>query len=123
MERILHDFLNKPNAGLRFTRERQGDAAVFHCHGAFSLSSATDLNAMASEILDEPAKRIVLDMLEVTQIDSTGVGTLATIFKEARASARELRIVPSAVVREALVTIRIHTLLPAYDTVEDALRP
>lgn len=121
MERIVQEFISKPNLGFEFSREQKGDTAVFHCHGAFSLGSYPDLNVLARKIRETKEKKIVLDMLDVAHIDSAGIGTLATVFKDARAKHRDLRIVPSAAVREGLTMVKINKLLRLYDSLESAL--
>jgi len=122
MERILQDFINKPNLGFEFTTEERGGALVFTCRGAFSLGSYEGLNKLAAAVSKAKAKRTILDLREVAYIDSTGVGTIATILKDMRASGRELLVVPSAPVKNVLALVRIQDLIPSFETVEQALR-
>ena len=121
MEKIVQEYISKPNLGFEFTYEQRGEAAVFRCSGALSLGSYPDLKVLIPAIVKTKGKTLVLDMREVAHIDSAGIGTIATIFKEAQAAGREFRIVPSTPVRLALGLAKIDTLIRLDDSVESAL--
>ena len=121
MERILQQHISKPNLGLEFSQQQQGDAMVFTCHGAFSLGSYSDLDGFERAVRAQTAKRIVLDMREVAHIDSTGIGALATIVRDVASASREVRLVPSQAVKLAVGLARLDTFLPSFDSLEAAL--
>ena len=121
MQRIVQEYI-KPNLGFHFTPEARGGAVIFQCRGAFSLGSYADLNQLVAAVRDAKGKRIVLDLSQVGHIDSAGIGTLATIYKDVRGAGRELRIVPSTSVRLALGLVKIDKLLSICDSVDAALQ-
>jgi anti-sigma B factor antagonist len=120
MGRTVHEAI-KPNVGFDFARESRGNVPMFRCRGAFSLGSYANLNDLTAAIHDSTGARIVLDLSEISHIDSAGIGTLATIFKDCRTAGRDLRIVPSTPVRLALGLVKIDKLLRLCDSVDAAL--
>jgi anti-anti-sigma factor len=62
---------------------RTTDALVVQCHGKLTFEHAPQLrNKVRTLIPDE--KRIILDMKEVLFMDSSGLGTLVTLYVSAR---------------------------------------
>ena len=67
----------------RLQTHRTGDALVVECHGKLTFEHAPQLrNKVRTLIPDE--KRIILDMKEVLFMDSSGLGTLVTLYVSAR---------------------------------------
>ena len=121
MEEIVKEYISKPNLGLQFDEETHGETFVVRCRGAFSLGSYSRLDEIGKKVKAAKAKRVVLDLHGVQHMDSTGMGTLATIFKETRAAGRDLVLVPSPEVRTILVTVNLDKVFPLAETVEAAL--
>ena len=121
MGRNIEELIGDKHAGFSYTQESRGEAAIFHCAGSFSLTNYNDLNHLAAAVHDAKAKRVVLDMALVPGIDSSGIGTLATIYKEAMNSGRDLRIVASTPVRLALGMVKIDKLLRPFESIDAAL--
>jgi anti-anti-sigma factor len=122
MEKIVQEFISKPNLGFEFSHETQAEAEVFRCRGAFSLGSYDELNALIGAIHSSSKKRIVLDLRLVAHIDSTGIGTLAAIYKGTSNAGREIRVVPSSTVRLALGLAKLDTFVRMLDSLDAALR-
>jgi anti-anti-sigma factor len=122
MERIVQEYISKPNLGFDFSHEARAEADVFRCRGAFSLGSYADLNGLAKAIRQSSKKRIVLDLREVAHIDSTGIGTLAAIYKDTSAASREVCVVPSSPVRLALGLAKLDSFVRMLDSLDAALR-
>jgi anti-anti-sigma factor len=63
--------------------QRTTDAVIVECHGKLTFEHAPQLrNKVRTLIPDE--KRIILDMKEVLFMDSSGLGTLVTLYVSAR---------------------------------------
>lgn len=121
MKELVDEFM-KPSQVLQYVAEKHDDALVFHCRGAFSLVSHGRLEELIKDLRNTGQKRIVLDLLEVVHIDSTGVGTLAAILKETLASNRVFVIIPSNPVRDILATACLDKVFKYSETVADAVR-
>lgn len=71
--------------------ERTGDMAVVRCHGR--LMAGDDVLYAAVKGLIPQCKRIVLDMTEMTLVDSMGLGLLVRLYVSARSAGCELQMV------------------------------
>ena len=72
--------------------ERSGDVAVVRCRGKLMWGVNDDLYSAVSRLIPE-CKRIVLDLTDLTQMDSTGLGTLVRLYVSAKASGCELQLI------------------------------
>jgi anti-anti-sigma factor len=76
----------------RVHTRRAQDAMVAEVHGKLTLEHAPHLrNKIRTLILDE--KRIVLDLKEVPFMDSSGLGTLVTLYVSARGRGCKLELI------------------------------
>jgi anti-sigma B factor antagonist len=70
------------------------------------------------------AKKLILDMSDVSYLDSAGVGALVQLFVHRRGKSQEF--VLAALTRQGLAVIQVAglmKLLPTFSTVEDASAP
>lgn len=74
------------------TRRSPDDAMVVACCGRLTLEHAPQLrNKVRTLILDE--KRITIDLKEVPFMDSSGLGTLVTLYVSARTRGCKLELI------------------------------
>ncbi len=122
MKNNVRELLVRQNQRLSVESEQHNTALVLRCRGSFSLVSHTNLDDLIGTIHTADARRIVLDLREVQHIDSTGLGTLATAFKETRARSVDLVVVPSHEVRNALTAVCLDKIFEMRDDLDAALR-
>jgi anti-sigma B factor antagonist len=99
-------------------------------HDGFDLVSAHgDLDALSAQRFreaalhdDHTAALLVLDLTEVTFLDSSGVGALVTIQREARTRGAEVGLVcvPGPVLR-VLTLMRLDRVLAVHETLDAAV--
>jgi anti-anti-sigma factor len=70
---------------------RGGNAVIVHCLGRL-VSGANDILYNELSQLMPDYKRIVLDLTDLTHIDSTGLGTLARLFIHSRSEGCSLEL-------------------------------
>ena len=98
------------------------DVVLFAVRGEADLHVAGELGDRLSIALDGGASSIVLDLTEVTFVDSMTLGTLVANAKRARASGGELRlVVTGAPIRRILEVTLLDRLFPIDETREQAL--
>ena len=99
-----------------------GDIAVVTCVGRIvEGSDATALEAYVKELLPVQP-HILLDLRDVSFIDSAGLGILVRLLTRARAAHGDLKLCTvSPHLREVLRSTKLHTILAAYDTEVDAV--
>jgi anti-sigma B factor antagonist len=69
--------------------ERQGDVTVVHCHGKLVAGVSSTLYSQVCPLIKE-SKRIVLDLSDLSYMDSMGLGTLARLYVSSKAGGCEL---------------------------------
>ena len=105
-------------AANRFSTEiqRSAEATVVICHGALVSSTANILQREVKELIGGGAK-IVLDLKDLTYIDSMGIGSLVRVYVSAKSSACSLQLINiGGRVRQVL---GITNLLTVFGTAED----
>ncbi len=98
-----------------------GGVSIVACEGKLVLGeeSAT-LRLLVKELLTK-SPQIVIDLGEVSYIDSSGLGTLVALYTSARNSGGEIRLAglhPRA--KELLQVTRLVTVFEVFDRAEDA---
>ncbi len=89
--------------------------------GRINMVAAPALKILIEETVASGRTRIVVDLGEVSFIDSSGLGALISGLKTARQAGGDLRL--AAVPEQVLTVLRLTNLdrvLPAHDTVADA---
>ena len=71
---------------------RAGNAIVVHCNGRLVSGVNEILYAKVSRLIPD-SKRIVLDLTNLTRVDSMGLGTLVRLFVSARSAGCSLELV------------------------------
>ena len=68
---------------LSFEIERDGDTAVVKCHGRLVLGTSEELYQAVKPLLPQ-TKVVVVDLADLTYVDSMGLGTLVRLYASAR---------------------------------------
>lgn len=104
---------------------QQGDALVATLRGEIDLHNSPQLRAGVFELLRQvpTPKRVVLDVAEVSYIDSSAIAVLVEVIRKLRATGGRLLLVKmSARVRNVMEVTRLGSLIGAADSLEAALR-
>lgn len=98
----------------------QGPArTVVYCSGKININSWPQFSVQVSELIAE-GKTIRVDLHDVTQIDSVGIGTLVKLWASATKNSCDLKYTnPSKLVADV---IRITHLFPMFESPEPAER-
>ncbi len=101
-----------------------GGITVLDLKGA--LVAGTGVEAFSrrfKQLVAEQRVKILLNLRDVSVIDSRGVGELVASFSSLKRSGGALKLVsPSKFVREVLQITRIGTIIDVFDTEEAALK-
>jgi anti-sigma B factor antagonist len=100
----------------------RGDVAVLAIKGRLD---AVRVGAVREEIAGLPGKghpRVVLDLAELDWIDSSGVGALVVLYKNARAKGGEVKVANlQRQPREIFRLLRLETAFEVLDSVDAAV--
>jgi anti-anti-sigma factor len=77
---------------LTFEIEEKGTTVLVHCHGKLVAGVHDVLYKGVHELIPNH-KRVVLDLTDVTNMDSTGLGTLVRLYVSAKAHGCSLELI------------------------------
>jgi anti-sigma B factor antagonist len=86
------DMIGITPGALKLQTVTQAGEAVIHCSGALISANAAALKNYVKDAIPH-AKRIVLDLNEVSRMDSVGLGTIVGLYVSARKAKCELTLV------------------------------
>jgi len=103
-------------------RENQG-VVILELHGRIVLGpESRSLREQVVQLLSEGKKRIVLNLANVTYVDSAGVGTLVNAYTSATRQGGSVKLLNLAErPRETLQLTRLLTVFDVCDNVADAV--
>ncbi len=95
---------------LQLETERQPDRTIVHCTGKIVIESWT-LFAVTVRGLVPEGKPILVDLANVSQVDSVGIGTFVSVWASARKTGCELKFVNlNERIRDLFEITRLHGL-------------
>jgi anti-sigma B factor antagonist len=107
---------------LRVEAEDREGQTVVTAVGEVDASTADQLGDALLGPLVNDAPRVLLDFEQVTFIDSTGLGVLVKVHREAQARQAAFALVhPTAQTRKLLAVLGLDQLFTVYATLEEAL--
>jgi anti-sigma B factor antagonist len=107
---------------LKTTHTIKDGVIVIRLSGAIYFGEESkSLRVLVKDLL-EKFRQIVLDLGDVTHIDSGGLGTLVSLYASARKVGGEIKLAHiGSHTRELLQITRLLTLFEVFDTLEDAI--
>lgn len=103
---------------------RDATTAVVAVQGDFDLRSAGDVRNALVQLVEDGARRLVVDLTETTFLDSTALGALVSALKRARANDGdiELACTDRSIVRVFQIT-GLDRVFRLHDTLAAAFAP
>lgn len=84
---------DKPAASpLTFDIERSGDVVTVKCHGRLVAGVSDPLYTAVRKLIPD-SKRIVLDLTDLTHLDSMGIGTLVRLYVSAKSAGCDFELI------------------------------
>ena len=77
---------------LTFSIENKGSAALVHCHGHLVAGVGSEFAAKIRTLIPGH-KRIILDLTDLTRVDSMGLGTLVSLYVSAKSGGSCLELI------------------------------
>lgn len=96
-------------------------SAVLRLQGELELCTASLLRYESERAQRSDAAHIILDLSQVSFIDSAGMGALVSFYKRLAMDKQLTMVIRPGACRRQLDRVQLTRLLATYDTVEDAL--
>jgi anti-sigma B factor antagonist len=105
-----------------FERSERGGVTLLAVRGSLDAQSATRLKPEVVAIGDSGTKKVVVDLSELTLLDSSGVGVLISLFKRVRAlGGQVLYAGVKSQPKEVFRLLRLDRSLDVSATVDEAI--
>jgi anti-sigma B factor antagonist len=101
---------------LTFEIERDGDTAVVRCHGRLVAGATEELSHEVKQLLPQ-TKVVIVDLEELTYVDSTGLGALVRMHASARQLGCEFKLLHLG--KQLRNLLRLTNLLSVFAQAED----
>jgi anti-sigma B factor antagonist/stage II sporulation protein AA (anti-sigma F factor antagonist) len=107
----------------RVEGEQQGTICLVRVHGEIDLSNAHEVSSEIGYAMGQEARRLVVDLSDITYLDSAGVALLLRLAERLRSRRRELQLVVprGSPVRRVLDFTGRPRVIPLESRLEDAL--
>ena len=107
----------------RVEGEQQGTLCLVRVHGEVDLSNAQEVSAAIGNAMGQEARGLVVDLSDITYLDSAGVALLLRLAERLRARRRQLYLVVprGSPVRRILDFTGLPRVIPLEARLEDAL--
>jgi anti-sigma B factor antagonist/stage II sporulation protein AA (anti-sigma F factor antagonist) len=107
----------------RVEGEQQGTICLVRVHGEIDLSNAHEVSTEIGDAMGQEASRLVVDLSDITYLDSAGVALLLRLAERLRSRRRQLYLVVprGSPVRRVLDFTGLPGVIPLESRLEDAL--
>jgi anti-anti-sigma factor len=108
---------------LRIVESQLGDVALLTLSGILRMGLETgELKERLQKLVTQKTNNIIMNLDELTYIDSYGLGELVACLTTVKKSGGSLKLTkPTEFVRDVLRTTRMDSLFASYDSDEEAL--
>jgi anti-sigma B factor antagonist len=104
----------------RLEARRSGDRDLLAVAGDVDIATCDALRSALDQLLEEPAGQLVIDLTDLSFLDSTGLGVLVRAHKQASAAGIDFAIVcPPGQVHDLFAITRLVGVLQVIDTLDE----
>lgn len=100
---------------MKVSVRQAGKVSIVDMRGKLDLGATSALKDAVGRLLGEGRRQIVLNMLGIEWIDSTGLGELMACHLRAKRDKGEIKLVLSPKVREIIVMVKLQTVFDIHD--------
>ncbi|MFZ3212614.1 MAG: STAS domain-containing protein [Terriglobales bacterium] len=98
-----------------------GDVVIIDCYGRIVMGEETALLRNQVKDLLSESRQIVLNLADISYIDSSGLGTLVGLYTSARSVGGEIKLASlTSRVKDVLQITKLGSIFEFYDTAEEA---
>ena len=109
--------------GLEITIREEGDVTILELKGRATIGLGNDmLNAKLRQVVESGAKKLLIDLAGMTQIDSSGISSIVRTFVTLERNQGTLKLLnPAGRVKEVLAVTRLLAAIPTFEAEAAAL--
>ena len=109
--------------GLQISIRESADVTILDLQGRATMSVDSDfLSCELKNLVAKGVRKLLLNLADVTQLDSSGVSTIVAMYASLRGRGGSLKLLcPSGRVRAVLRVIRMPEIIPTFEDENQAL--
>jgi anti-sigma B factor antagonist len=112
----------RPQVEIEIERRTEGGWDVLDVAGEVDLSTAPELRSRIEDLLDEGSRRVVVDLADVSFMDSSGLSVLVSGFKSMREAGGEMAVVcPNASIAKIFSITGLDRVFSIHPSLDEAL--
>ena len=107
----------RATVGLEITIREEGDVTILDLKGRATIGLGNDmLNAKLRQVVDGGSKKLLINLAEMNQIDSSGISSLVRTFVTLERNKGALKLLnPAGRVKEVLAVTRLLAAIPTFE--------
>ena len=110
--------------GLQISIRESGDVAILDLRGRSTIDDgeSESLSSHLKKLVDNGVRNLLLNLADLTQIDSSGIGIIVWMCVSLRRKGGDLKLLcPSGRVLEVLTLFRLQGVIPSFENEAQAL--
>ena len=109
--------------GLQISTRKSGDVTIVDLRGSATIGAESDeLSEHLSKLISAGALKLLLNLTEVTQLDSSGISAIVGTYVSLGRQAGSLKLLrPRGRVRTVLRVVRLREVIPTFEDEAEAL--
>ncbi|GAK59453.1 anti-sigma-factor antagonist [Candidatus Vecturithrix granuli] len=111
------------NNRFEYKKEEQGNIVIFTLKGSLDIGTVSGMKADIDAIISGGQRKVLFDLYDLEQIDSSGIGAIIALFKRVRSNKGDVKI--SRLVgqpKEIFSLLRLDRVFEIHDNIEHALK-
>ena len=114
---------NVPDSSIAMEVEEHGDKVVIRPHGRLREIESQELSREMTTRIEQGSRRLIIHLEDVPFLSSSCLGAFMYAHKLGRDRGSRLFLAEmQPLVKEIIVTTKLHKLFPVFDNLEDALK-
>jgi len=106
---------------MQITEKKNEDVSIYSINGDIDINSSPHIRKAFDKPINDKVKKIVINLTDVSYIDSSGLATLVEMLKKTRCYGGKIRLTNLAAKVKSLFEItKLEKLFDIYDSEEDA---
>lgn len=106
---------------LRGTREVREDCQIIRLTGLLDAFSEPVVRKVLGTLIDEGPSDVILSLAQIDFIDSSGLGALVQLVKQAQTKGGSLQVITNPRVTQTVKLVRLEKFLSLQDSLDAAL--
>jgi anti-sigma B factor antagonist len=104
--------------GLQISIRNSADVTILDLRGRATINGgeSKSLNSKLRELVASGVRKVLLNLRDLTQVDSSAVSVIVTTYVSLRDQGGELKLLcPRGTVLEVLTVLRLHEVIPSFE--------